>query len=125
MEKTLVNQQVKDEAEDFAKSGRKLNEVVEEEVEVPVVTPIIDEKNKRVSFETKTQKVKQKTFYSQSTPRRVICSKHHFVPENLKKYLFKCDNDGCDYHFQARIPTHKYNPDKGELIVRMTGRVIT
>ena len=111
-----------EEQEDFLKSGRKLGEWTEEEIDVTVIKPIVDAKNNRVVFKTDTEKQNQKVYYSSSTPRMIICGKHFFLPLEPKKYLFKCKN--CDYHYQAQIPTHKYNPITGELSHRKSGTII-
>lgn len=110
------------ECEDFLNSGRKLNEWTEEEVEVPVFKPELDEKNKRVHIKATVEKVTQKTYYSNSTPRRVICSNHFYLPLDLKKQIFKCKR--CDYHFKANTLTHKYNPETGKICFRATGEPI-
>lgn len=116
--------QMLEEAKDFSSTGKKLNEFIEEEVEVNVVEPVIsqDGKTSKVSFKTVPKIVQQKTYYSQSEPKTLICSKHFYIPENLKKYIFRCQN--CEWHFQARVIIHKYKPETGELIVRSTGRVL-
>lgn len=118
MEKTL------NELSDFKKDhpNTPLNEMIEEEVDLPVSEPVIDPVNGKATFKTVVKKVKQKSYYTQSIPKMVICGKHFYEPLDSKKYIFKCKN--CDYHYQARIPTHKYKPETGELVVRMTGRVI-
>jgi hypothetical protein len=110
------------EKSDFEKDhpNVKLNEWAEEEIDIPVINPVVDEKNKRVSFETATQKVKQKVYYSHSTPRMVICSSHFFLPLDPKKYIFKCRK--CDYHFKANTLTHKYVPETGKIVFRLNGQ---
>jgi hypothetical protein len=95
-----------------------LNSWSEHETEVPVMTPVVDEKNKRVSFKMDTQKVKEKVFYASSTPRMVICNNHSFIPWNPKKYIFKCER--CDYHFKANTLTHKYDPITKKILFRET-----
>lgn len=111
-------------AEEFRKSGKKLNEWTEEEVDVTVIRPEIDEKNKRVSFKTMVEKATQKVFYSHSTPRKVICamSEHFFLPLDPHKYVFKCKK--CDYHYKGNTLTHKYDPKTGKILFRKTGQPI-
>lgn len=110
------------EVDEFRKTGKKLNEWTEEEKEVPVISPVLNEKTGKVSFKTSTKKVKEKTMYVAAPSQMVTCSKHFFLPENPKKYIFKCKN--CGFHYQARVPIHKYKPDTGEIVVRLTGRVV-
>jgi len=117
MPKTLTS-----EAEDFSKSGKKLNEWVEEEVDVTTFKPVLSEDKNSVVIKTGVEKIKEKVFYSQSPARMVICGKHFYVPLNPKQYIFKCKN--CDYHYHARIPTHKYNPETGELSNREAGSIL-
>ncbi len=93
-----------------------LNEFVEEDVDVTVINPVVDEKNKRVSFKTDVEKAKQKVYYAHSIPRTVVCGEHFFIPEDPKKYIFRCKN--CTFHYKAQVITHKYNPDTGEIVYR-------
>lgn len=101
--------------------GVKLNEFIEEEVDVRTLTPVPDEKNKRVKLEYGSVKAKQKTMYVDSPSKKVICrpGTHFFVPLDPKKYTFSCRN--CDWCYHAQIPTHKYNPEDGSLSYRRTG----
>lgn len=107
-----------DDVKEFLKTGKRLNEWTVEEVDVTAITPEVDEKNKRVSFRTSIEKASQKVFYSNSTPRMVICGKHFYMPLDPHKYIFKCKK--CDYHYKANTLTHKYNPDTGEILFRKT-----
>jgi len=117
-----MDQTSTDERQEFLKTGKSLDTWVEETVDVTVIKPEVDEKNHRISFKTDVEKQKQKVYYASAPSRMIICSKHFFLPENPKKYLFKCKN--CDYHYLAQIPTHKYNPSTGELVYRKTGHVV-
>lgn len=108
------------ERQDFEKSGKKLNEWTTEEVEIPVFKPEVDEENKRVTITATREKVTQKVYYANSTPRRVICSDHFYLPLNPKKYIFKCRK--CDYHFKGNTLTHKYNSETGKICFRATGQ---
>lgn len=104
------------EVDDFLKTGKKLNEFVEEEIEVSVLKPVIDEKTKRIKIEQTAEKLKQKVYYSHSPQRMVICGNHFFEPLDPKKYIFKCKK--CDYHYKASTLTRKYNPSTGKLDLR-------
>lgn len=104
------------EVDDFLKTGKKLNEFVEEEIEVNVLKPVIDEKTKRIKIEQTAEKLKQKVYYSHSPQRMVICGNHFFEPFDPKKYIFKCKK--CDYHYKASTLTRKYNPSTGKLDLR-------
>jgi hypothetical protein len=106
------------EKDDFLKThpNVKLNEWSEEDGEIPTVNPVVDEKNKRVSYEMGTQKVKQKVYYANSTPRMVICNNHFMIPLEPKRYIFKCRK--CDYHFQGSTITHRYDPTTGKILFR-------
>lgn len=108
--------------DDFLKANPniKLNEWNEEEIDIPVVKPVLDKNNNRVSFEMGTQKAKQRTYYANSTPRMVVCKDHSLYPLDPKKYIFKCEN--CDFHYKGNTLTHKYNPDTKKLVYRSTGR---
>jgi hypothetical protein len=109
--------QFQKEAEEFTKSGKKLNTETLEEIDVTVIKPEFD--GKKVTFKTAVEKQTQKVTYVQSTPRLVICQNHFFMPSDPKKYIFKCKN--CDYNYKAQIITHKYNPQTGEILFRETG----
>lgn len=102
------------EVDDFLKTGKKLNEFVEEEVDVSVVKPVVE--GNKIKFEQTTEKLKQKVYYSHSPQRMVICGNHFFEPFDPKKYIFKCKK--CDYHYQASTLTRKYNPSTGKLDLR-------
>jgi hypothetical protein len=106
--------------DEFKKSGKELG-WTEEDVEVPLFTPKLDEKHKRVSITQTTEKLKQKVYYAHSVPRMVICSDHFFMPLDPKKYIFKCRK--CDYHYKANTLTHQYEPTKGKLLFRHNKQV--
>lgn len=110
------------ETNEFLKSGKKLNEWTTEEGEITVIAPEIDEKNKRISFKATKEKVTEKVYYSNSTPRMVICKDHFMLPKEPHKYIFKCKR--CDFHFHANTLTHKYNPENGKICLRSNGQVV-
>ena len=98
-----------------------LNTFVEEEIDIPVTKPIINEKKKRVEFIQGTEKATQKTYYSDSKPKKIICGKNH-VYECLDKgkYLFKCIN--CDWHHYFFPIAYKFNSKTGVVTYRKTGK---
>jgi beta-N-acetylglucosaminidase len=104
-----------------AKFDKPLNEWVEEDVEVPVLTPEFDEKKKTVKIKRENQIFKQKTFYSNAPQRKVICAQgtHKFACTNKGKYIFKCVK--CDFHKIAYPVTFKFDPKTGILSYRKTG----
>lgn len=102
--------------------AKKLNEWTEEDVEVTVHKPEFDEKTKRVTITQKKEKVKQKVYYAHSTPRKIICNDHFFLPMDPKRYIFRCRK--CDYRFQGSTITHKYLPDTGKIVFRLNGQSI-
>lgn len=101
------------------KFNKPLNQWIEEEVEMPVFTPEVNEDEGRVEFTQTTKKVKQKTFYSDSPPRRVVCANHEYICLSKPKSLFKCTK--CDWNRIALPVTYRYNPETKELIHRETG----
>lgn len=97
------------------------NTWIEEDVDMPVFTPEVNEKEKRVEFTQTTKRVKQRTFYADSPQKRIVCSNHSYVPLNLKKSLFRCTR--CDWRRVAPVITYKYDPDKKTLSRRDTGEL--
>ncbi len=97
-----------------------LNTWIEEEVDVPTFTPKVNEGEGRIEFEQTTKKVKQKTFYSDAKPRKVICSNHEYVPVGKKgNYKYQCIH--CDWTRFALPVTYRYDPEKKKLYRRDTG----
>jgi chromatin remodeling complex protein RSC6 len=97
----------------------KTNEFIEEEVEVPTFTPVFDEKNNRVNFESTTKKVTQKTMYIDVEPKTLVCSDHQYIPHRPNKYLFKCEK--CTWQMKVNPTLVKYDPKLKKFIVRETG----
>ena len=97
------------------------NKFVEEEVEIPVMTPVVNEKMKRVEFTQTKQKATRKTYYADSPSKRIICAggKHVFRCLDKGKYIFKCKN--CDFYKIAYPVTYKFNEKIGQLTHRITG----
>lgn len=97
-----------------------LNTWIEEEVDVPTFTPEVNEKEGRVEFTQTTKKAKQKTYYSNSKPRKVMCSNHEYVPEGkLGHYKFRCIH--CDWTRIALPVSYRYDKEKKKLFHRETG----
>lgn len=95
------------------------NKWIEEEVDVPVMTPEVNEKEGRVEFTQTIKKVKQRTYYANSKPRRVVCGSHNYICVDKGKSLFKCTK--CDWMRIALPVTYRYNPETKKLIHRETG----
>jgi hypothetical protein len=106
---------------DFATDhpGVRLNEFIEEDVQMPVMTPVVDEKNGRIEFKQEMKTVKQKTMYVDSKATKVICNAHVYVCVNKGKYHFKCTK--CDWNRIAPPVTFKFNPETGILSYRENG----
>lgn len=98
----------------------KTNEWIEEDSEIPVISPVVNEKEKRVEFVHTTQKVKQKTYYADSKPIQVVCKDHVYICLDKHKYLFKCTK--CDWHRILSPITHKYDPVTGFVTYRESGQ---
>lgn len=98
---------------------KPLNEWIEEDVDVKVMSPIYNPQTKRVEIKEDVKRVKQKTFYSDSPASRVVCNNHFYLPFDMGKYMFKCRK--CDWHRIAPPVTFQYLPDTGELIRRSSG----
>ena len=96
-----------------------LNTFIEEEVEVATMVPRVNEKEKRVEFVKGVKKVKQKTYYADSKPVKIVCSDHRFVCLDKGKYLFKCKK--CTWHKIAYPVTFKFDEKTGILTYRRTG----
>jgi len=106
------------------KFDKPINKWIEEDIEIPVMTPKVNEKEKRVEFTQTTQKAKRKTFYSDSPSKKIICAKgtHVFNCIDKGKYIFKCKN--CDFHKIAFPVTYRFNEQTGKLIHRITGNTV-
>ena len=61
---------------------------ITEDVEMLVNTPKVNKEKKRVEFTQEMKTVKQKTFYSDSKPKTVICKQHVYYCVDKGKYLF-------------------------------------
>ena len=100
---------------------KPLNSWVEEEVEMPVFTPVVNEEENRVEFKQEMKKVRQRTFYSNAKPTRLMCADHVYACINKGKYLFKCQTRGCGWHRIAPPVTFKFDPATGFLTYRESG----
>lgn len=99
---------------------KPLNEWIEEDVDVKVMSPTYNPQTKRVELKEDIKRVKQKTYYSDSPASRVVCNNHHYQMINPGKYMFKCTN--CDWHRIAPPVTFRFIPETGELLRRKTGQ---
>jgi hypothetical protein len=97
----------------------KLNQFIEEEVDIPSLVPTINEKENRVEFKQGVVKGTQKTFYASSTPSRIICSDHRYIPANMGKYQFSCIK--CAWTRVAPPNKFRYDPETKILTTRDTG----
>jgi hypothetical protein len=107
---------------DASTFDKPLNTWVEEDVKMPVFTPEVNEKEGRVEFKQEMKNVKQRTFYADSPQKRLICSRHEYVPLDKPKYLFGCTH--CDWHRVAPPVTFKYDPEKKTLSYRENGVLV-
>lgn len=98
------------------KFTKPLNKWIEEDVSVEVTKPVMDRESGQVKLEKKTETVKQKSYYTDSTPKKMICSNHEYICLDKPRYLFKCTK--CDWHFKAYPVTHKYDPETKHLTRR-------
>ena len=98
------------------------NQWLEEEVDMPVMTPHVDEEHGRVEFKQENKKVKQRTFYADSPPKKITCAKHFFISIDIHKYLFGCRD--CDWRRIAFPITYRFDPKAGTLTHRKTGQVL-
>lgn len=98
-----------------------LNTWIEEDIEIPAFKPETDDQG-NINLVKTTKTVKQKTYYTNPTPKMVICNDHFFVPLNPQKYIFKCNK--CDWHYKSHPVTHRYLPDRGKLVHRITGEEV-
>ena len=103
----------------MTKFNKPTNKWIEEEIELPVVAPVVNKRTNKIEIKETTQKVKQRTFYADTRPRKVICGNHHFVCINKGKYIFKCTK--CDFHKIAYPVTYRFNQEDGTLIHRING----
>jgi len=97
---------------------KPVNQWIEEDINVDVMTPVVDEKGK-IKIEKQTQTFKQKTFYAQSTPNRVVCNEHIYFCQDKGKYLFRCTK--CDWNRVAPPITFKFDESTGILTRRLSG----
>lgn len=98
---------------------KPLNTFIEEEIEIPTITPVLNIKEKRVEFVKGTTKALQKTFYSDSPKKMVVCNDHEYICVDKGKYRFQCKN--CDWTKIAYPVTYKFNEKTGKLTYRKTG----
>lgn len=98
------------------KFDKPLEKWIEEDVTVPVMTPKFNPNKGRVEFKQEDKTFKQKTFYSNQTPRNVVCREHVYKCLDRGKYLFKCTK--CDWHRIAPPITFKFDPKTGILEYR-------
>lgn len=98
------------------KFDKPLEEWIEEDVTVPVMTPKMNPKNNRIEFKQEDQIFKQKTFYSNQTPRNVVCKNHVYRCVDKKRYHFKCKH--CDWNRIAPPVTFKFDEKTGILSYR-------
>ena len=103
-------------AEEF---NKPTNEWIEEDVEIKVVSPVFDPETKRVELKQESKMVKQKTFYSNSTPSRVVCKEHIYVCLDKGKYHFKCTK--CDWNRILFPVTYRFDEKTGIATNRITG----
>lgn len=103
-------------AEEFDKP---LNEWIEEDVDVKVMTPTFDPETKKVELKQEIKRVKQKTYYSDSAPTRLVCTDHVYRCIDKGKYKFKCVK--CDWHRIALPVSFKFDEATGILTRRDTG----
>lgn len=110
-----------DDSKKFLKDhpGIKLNEWVEEEIDIPSFKPELDEVNKRVKLVKTTEKATQRTFYSNSPSRKMVCDSHKYKLLDKHKYIFKCVN--CDWHYRANPANVDFDPATGRLFFRDSG----
>ena len=94
----------------------KVNEFIEEDVPIEVTTPVYDPKTKKVELKKETQTFKQKTYYSDSPPKKIVCNEHTYVCVNKGRYLFQCTK--CDWRRFALPVSFKFDPDTGVLTRR-------
>jgi len=101
------------------KFNKPTNEWIEEDVDIKVMTPTFDPETNTVKLKEEIKKVKQKTYYAQSTPSTVICAEHVYRCENKGRYLFKCTK--CAWHRIAYPVSYRFDPETGILTNRKTG----
>lgn len=97
-----------------------VNEWTEKEIEVPALKGEFDDSGNFKGIKRGTKKAKQRTYYAQTTPRRVVCSQHEYFVLDRGKYILKCKH--CDWHMQTYPPTHKFDEATGILTYRKTGQ---
>jgi hypothetical protein len=101
------------------KFDKPLEEWIDETVEIPVIEPVLN-KNNQIEYKETTKKFKQKTFYSNKTPTRMVCGDHHFICVDKANYIFKCTK--CDWHYKSHPITHRFDEKRGKLVHRKTNQ---
>lgn len=100
------------------KFPKETNKWIEEDIEVPTISPVED-KDGNIHFEKTTKVMKQRTFYADSKPTRMVCANHEYLPMDKGRYLFKCVH--CDWHRIAPPVTFRYDAQTRILSYRKTG----
>lgn len=95
------------------------NQWIEEDVNVEVTTPKFDEKTKTVSMEKEIKTFKQKTYYAESIPTKIVCNEHVYKCLDKGKYLFKCTK--CDWNRVVYPVSFKFDEATGILTRRDSG----
>lgn len=101
------------------KFDKPVNQWIEEDVEVKVMTPVFDPKTKNVTIKEEVKTAKQKTYYAQSKPSTIVCSEHIYRCKDKGKYLFKCTK--CSWHKIAYPVSYRFDPETGILTNRVSG----
>lgn len=107
------------------KFPKPLDQWVDEEVEVPVMTAVHDRRGNIVGIKQSTAKRKVKTIYTKAEPRAVACAqgKHNWFMKDRHKHIAACKNPGCTKHRYLRAIFETIDKE-GHIIDRDTKQII-